>query len=169
MPHFIVGNTFPGLAVEAITGMSPFVSKAACNIGPLCNIQALCAGDDAMTDTWRQQTVWRLPWWVTFLHPNTRVYWIPGQQSTQNNLHINLKNSTLHCNVIHDWLYMAVSRTRLLNGCYFSCALFFVFVLLFLTQWLLSFYLLLFAVSLLVTWLPCFNKLEFSWVSHNWH
>jgi len=76
----------------------------------------------------------------------------------QNNLiHINFKNSTLHCIVI--WLYMAVSRTRLLN-CYY----FYVCVLLFLPHWLLSFYLFLSTVSLLAIRLPFFNKLELSWV-----
>jgi len=59
---------------------------------------------------------------------------------------------TMHCIVI--WSYKAVSRTRLLNCC----------VLLFLPHWLWSFHLFLFTVFLLAIRLPCFNKLESSWV-----
>jgi len=47
--------------------------------------------------------------------------------------------------------------------------LFLVFVLLFLSHWLWSFRLFLFTVSLSAIRLPCFNKLEWSWVFRKLH
>jgi len=57
MPHFVVGNTFPRLAVEAVARMCPLVSEAARDVGPVCDVQFLIDSDDTVTHARRQQLV----------------------------------------------------------------------------------------------------------------
>jgi len=87
MPHFIVGNTLPRLDVKAVTVMCPLVSKAAGQVGPQCNVQRLTHRHDSMTHAGRPQLVEGPPGWVTFLHSNTHVYWIPTHTDTHTDRH----------------------------------------------------------------------------------
>jgi len=80
MPHFIISDTLPRLAVESVGRMCPLVGEAACHISPVCDIQVLTNRDDTMADTCRPELVMRLPRQVAFLHSNTRVNRIPVQQ-----------------------------------------------------------------------------------------
>lgn len=41
MPHFVIGNTFPRLAVKAVAMVVPLVGEATGNVGPMCYVKAV--------------------------------------------------------------------------------------------------------------------------------
>ena len=61
VPHLIVGNTFPRLAVKTVACSRPLVGKTAGDIGPIRDIEILTDRGDALTDTRRPQLIIGLP------------------------------------------------------------------------------------------------------------
>jgi len=61
MPHFVVGDTFPGLDVETVAVMCPSVSKAAGRVGPRRDVQRFADVNYSMAYTGRPQSIRCLP------------------------------------------------------------------------------------------------------------